>query len=195
MPFDAIICDLDGTLIDSLEDLADAMNIVLRRSGFPEHPTDRYRYFIGNGFGPLVRRALPEDRRDPETVRKRVWPPWMWNMQPGESTRTRPYPGVFELLDGCAAAGMKMAILTNKPDGPARDMVSRLMPDIPFARVWGARPEFPKKTRSGRCALHSRTVGGAAGAVHFYGRFGRGHGNRPAIRHVRRGCDVGVSNG
>jgi len=144
MNFKAIIFDLDGTLIDSMADLADAMNIVLRDNGFPDHPVDAYRYFIGDGIEMLVERALPTEKRDPETLTRCIAA--MKTEYARRWTRkTRPYDGIPELLKGCAAAGLKMTVLTNKPDGPTQAVVSRLMPEAPFELVWGARPELPKK--------------------------------------------------
>lgn len=144
MQFEAIVFDLDGTLVDSLADLADAMNCVLRSNGFPEHPTDRYRHFIGNGFEPLVRRALPGGRRDHKTVSRCVAGLEDAYRQ-RRVARTRPYAGVSQLLERCTAAGLKTAVLTNKPHGPAAELVALLMPDAPFRCVWGSRPEYPKK--------------------------------------------------
>ena len=68
MTFKAVIFDLDGTLLDTLYDLGDSMNNVLKRRGFPLHPIEKYRYMIGKGVEFLVTSALPEDKRDDKTV-------------------------------------------------------------------------------------------------------------------------------
>jgi len=120
------------------------MNIVLGESGFPEHPVDAYRYFIGDGIDLLVERALPEEKHDPETAQTYV------SAMKSEYARcwtnkTRPYTGIPELVDGCTAAGLKIAIVTNKPDGPTREMVARLLPRAPFESIMGARPGLPTK--------------------------------------------------
>ncbi|HPS93424.1 MAG TPA: HAD hydrolase-like protein, partial [Deltaproteobacteria bacterium] len=65
---DAVIFDMDGTLLDSIEDIADAMNLALGRFGYPVHPVERYRTFVGDGMEALAMRALPEDRRSPGNV-------------------------------------------------------------------------------------------------------------------------------
>jgi len=144
MPFSAIIFDLDGTLIDSLDDLADAMNSVLKRYGFPEHPVDAYRYFIGDGIERLVQRALPEDERLPDRLKAYV-AAMKLEYPGGRAAKTKPYDGIFELLDACFAAGLKTAVLTNKPDESTQQVVAKLLPDVPFLQVWGARPDLPRK--------------------------------------------------
>jgi len=142
--FKAIIFDLDGTLLDSMADIADSMNMVLEKAGFPPHPVAAYRYFIGDGMDVLVKRALPEDRRRPENLKiclaamqkvySRNW-----------AAKTRPYPGIASLLNRCEAIGLKMGILSNKPDDATQATVDHfLLPEI-FAAVHGARPNIPKK--------------------------------------------------
>jgi len=142
--FKAIIFDLDGTLLDSMEDIADAMNMVLEKAGFPTHPVAAYRYFIGDGMDVLVKRALPEDQRRPENLKiclaamqkvyRRNW-----------AAKTHPYPGIAGLLNRCKAISLKMGILSNKPDDATQATVDHfLLPEI-FAAVHGARPNIPKK--------------------------------------------------
>jgi phosphoglycolate phosphatase len=142
--FQAVLFDLDGTLLDSLEDLADSMNAVLRSSGFPAHPLAAYRRYVGDGMELLVRRALPEDARDEETVRFALA-----GMREEYGRRhvekTRPYLGVPELLDELAGRGFPMAILSNKPDVPTKLIVRKLLGSWPFQAVLGARPWAPKK--------------------------------------------------
>ena len=139
-----VIFDLDGTLIDSIGDLADAMNAVLQRLGHPEHPRDDYRFLVGDGIEILVRRALP-----PEVVEATNIPAIVRQMRQEYSTRwtatTQPFPGIPELLAEFAAHGVPAAVLSNKPDSPTREIVGELFPDNPFAIVRGAREEVPLK--------------------------------------------------
>jgi len=140
----ALIFDLDGTLLDSLEDLADAMNHVLGAAGLPTHAVAAYRYFVGDGIEMLVRRALPEGAADDATVARTVAA--MGEEYDRRATRkTRPYPGIPELLDALFARGLPVAILSNKPHEATRQVVERLLPRWAFAAVRGARPEVPKK--------------------------------------------------
>jgi len=145
--FKAIIFDLDGTLLDSMADIADSMNMVLEKAGFPLHPAKAYRYFIGDGMDVLVKLALPENKRQPENIAvclaamqkvySRNW-----------AAKTRPYPGIAKLLNRCEAIGFKMGILSNKPDDATQATVDHfLLPEI-FAAVHGARPNIPKKPNS-----------------------------------------------
>ncbi len=140
----AVIFDLDGTLLDTLEDLAEAMNSVLERYGFPTHRPEAYKYFVGDGMEVLVRRALPEEVRDGETFFR-----CLSDMQAEYASRwnrkTRPYPGVPELLDVLARQGRPMAVLTNKPHEAGLMVVAELLAGWKFQLVLGARPAVPKK--------------------------------------------------
>ena len=113
MNFRGVIFDLDGTLLDTLDDLADSMNVALQRFGAPPHPAVRYRNFVGRGLEMLTRAALPEDRRDEATVKKclkamREIYAVRW------AIRTRPYDGIANLLTDLARLGIRRAVLSNK---------------------------------------------------------------------------------
>ncbi|MEJ5360222.1 MAG: HAD hydrolase-like protein [Desulfobacterales bacterium] len=144
MRFRAAIFDLDGTLLDTLEDLAGAMNRVLRRHGLPAHPVSAYRGFIGEGIEALVRRALPRPLPPPDALAARVR-----EMREEYDRRclerTRPFPGVRELLSACRGAGMELAVLTNKPEEAARRLLECLLPGEGFGVVCGALPGRPRK--------------------------------------------------
>jgi phosphoglycolate phosphatase len=140
----AVIFDLDGTLLDSLEDLADSMNAVLARQAFPVHAVEKYRYFVGDGIAELVRRVLPVEQRADSLVAENIR--WMsaeyeqcWNK------KTRPYPGIAELLDALTGAGLNLAVLSNKPDAFTKIMVPALLPGWNFTPILGARPGVPVK--------------------------------------------------
>jgi len=142
--YDAVLFDLDGTLLDTLEDLADSMNAVLECEGFPVHETACYRYFVGDGMPNLVRRVLPDANRDRETIEKLIGG---MRAEYGRrwADKTKPYEGVPELLDGLEERGVPMAICSNKPDGPVKEMVDRFLGLTRFRAVLGSRPDVPRK--------------------------------------------------
>ena len=144
MPLRAIIFDLDGTLLDTLEDLADAMNSVLAASRLPTHPISAYRYFVGDGIDMLVRRSLPFEVPDEEEfnrfvdlARRAYAERW--------TCKTRPYPGVPDMVRAFAAAGFGLAVLSNKPDDAVHAVVRTFLPEVDFQVVLGATPTRPKK--------------------------------------------------
>ena len=144
MKFRAVLFDLDGTLLNTIDDLADSMNATLERYGYPRHPVAAYRYFVGDGLVNLVLRSLPEDHRDEVTVNRlmvdqreeygRRW-----------ANKTRPYDGVPELLDALEEQGLALCVLSNKPDDFTRLVVQKLLPKWKFAVVRGERKDTPKK--------------------------------------------------
>lgn len=142
--YQCVLFDLDGTLLDSLADLAHSMNAVLGRLGLPQHPVEAYRYFVGDGMETLARRVLPPERLDHALVRQTVIA--MRQEYAGRwAEQTRPYPGIPELLDGLANRGIPMAILSNKPDDFTREVVATLLGAWQFRAVRGVRPDGVKK--------------------------------------------------
>ncbi|RCK79398.1 MAG: Phosphoglycolate phosphatase [Candidatus Ozemobacter sibiricus] len=139
-----VIFDLDGTLLDSLADLADCMNRVLARQGLPIWPRDAYRQFIGDGLRMLVQRALPEDWRHPEVV-DACTAAMNAEYAAHWADQTRPYDGIPEMLDGLAAQGVVLAVFSNKPDEFVAPTVRRFFPEVPFVATVGARAGVPRK--------------------------------------------------
>ncbi len=144
MPFKAIIFDLDGTLLDTLEDLASAANRVLEKNGFPTHDMNAYRYMVGDGAVVLMRRALPEDRRSDVTIHDCVQA-FRAEYEREWKIKTRPYEGVAEMLNALAAHDVKMAVLSNKPDDFTKRCVSEYFPQWTFDLVLGQRDSVPLK--------------------------------------------------
>jgi phosphoglycolate phosphatase len=142
--FRAILFDVDGTLLNTLEDLANSMNEVLRGQGFPVHDKDAYRYFVGDGVRNLALRALPEDKRDDATVDRTVSG---MHQEYGKrwAETTRPYYGVPKMMNWLEEHGVKKAILSNKDDGFTARMISRFLPHWKFADIRGARDNVPLK--------------------------------------------------
>jgi phosphoglycolate phosphatase len=142
--YSAVIFDMDGTLLDTLEDLGDCMNRVLARAGYPTHPIEDYRYFVGDGMRNLVKRVLPEWDRNDRRIRQlqaemaeeyhRHW-----------ADKTEVYPGIAPLLDELVRRGVKRAILSNKPHEFTRIMADRYFGAWHFDPVLGARDGVPRK--------------------------------------------------
>jgi phosphoglycolate phosphatase len=151
MYYKAILFDLDGTLLDTLEDLGNAANRVLYKYGFPTHTMDNYRLFVGDGVVTLMNRALPEDKRNNDTIQICVK---TFREEYGKSwnVKTRPYDGVAEMLDALTAGGLKMAVLSNKPDEFTKLCVTEYLPKWAFDIVLGQRNSLPLKPDPA-CAL------------------------------------------
>lgn len=138
----AVIFDLDGTLLDTLDDLADSVNAVLKEGGFPTHDVQAYKAFIGNGAEVLIRRALPQGADD-ETVHRTVSAFQAYYAEHCLD-KTRPYEGVAEALKSLKEAGFALAVLSNKPHPFTCELAERFFPGI-FTAVAGNRAEFPRK--------------------------------------------------
>ena len=138
------IFDLDGTLADSLCDLADSVNIVLERHGFPTHDTEKYKYFVGNGAVKLIERALPEDRRTPEVIQA-VHAEYSKVYAERMLCKTKPYDGIKELLAELKGRGCKLAVASNKPDDCTVNVVESLFGKDIFDTIHGKREGVPTK--------------------------------------------------
>ena len=139
-----LIFDLDGTLLDTLEDLAAAANATLEHFGFPVHPVDAYRYFVGEGLKTLMQRIIPGTDATEEQLSfymKKFGEIYMlnWNKQ------SAPYQGIPEMISSLSEAGLQLAILSNKPHEFTRLCVETFFPDHPFAFVFGQRDGIAKK--------------------------------------------------
>ena len=142
--YSAVLFDLDGTLLDTLVDLATAANRALAALELPVHPVDSYRYFVGDGLHVLMERILPPGQvsvaRTTELTKifqqeyARNW-----------NDQTKPYPGVPAMLDALSGLGMPMSILSNKPEDFTRLCVEQLLPRWTFSPLYGQRPGVPKK--------------------------------------------------
>ena len=144
MQFQAICFDLDGTLLDSLADLAHCTNKILLKRGFPEHPVDAFRYFVGDGAKMLMTRVLPKEVRNDsliEECRQDFEEAYRdcWNEQ------TLPYEDIPELLDALTNLQQKLTVLSNKPHEFSLLAVKHFLPNWEFELVLGQRKGVPRK--------------------------------------------------
>ena len=136
MPKKAVIFDLDGTLLNTYEDLANAVNFALEQNGLPTHPAEKYKIFAGNGTDMMITRALPEaDRNDEmlDKVRKLYFE--YYNAHSGECTK--PYDGIVDMLSELKSRGFKLAVVSNKIDFMTRAVVKEYFGDTVFDFVTG----------------------------------------------------------
>ena len=141
MHIKAAVFDLDGTLTNTLNDIATAMNRALRIHGLPEFPVEAYRYLVGDGAKMLARRAV-RDRLDmAETVRQE----YQAYYQEHTLDTTQPYPGIPELLRGLTERGIQVCVLSNKPHADTCGVVRHFFPEIPFAQIRGQVEGVPVK--------------------------------------------------
>jgi phosphoglycolate phosphatase len=140
----AVVFDLDGTLLYTLEDIAFSMNRVLEKKGFHVHPTHAFRHFIGDGSAMMVRRSLPESERTDsmiagcmELFKKEYLNNW--------SRTTHPYEGIVETLDRLAKKNVKLAVLSNKPKQFTKLCVDRFLDNNKFQMVVGQCDGIPPK--------------------------------------------------
>lgn len=141
--FQAAIFDLDGTLLNTIDDLADSLNEVLKAEGLPTHAPDDYRLMVGNGLETLVVRALPEGLRIPAHVRP-ILQRFVETYRNRQIAKTRPYPGIEAMLERLSAQGFRLAVLSNKAQANTRAVVEHFFPGR-FEMVLGMRPEVPPK--------------------------------------------------
>lgn len=143
--YECVLFDLDGTLLDTIVDLANSMNTVLNNLGFPMHEVEAYKFFVGDGIKPLAMRALPKgDHQDNnlvdrcvEEMRKEYGQRW--------ADETKMYPGIPELLDALSTKKIKKVILSNKPHDFTLKVVDKFLSSWDFNAVIGAQDNLPKK--------------------------------------------------
>lgn len=139
-----IIFDLDGTLINTLADLAKSCNHILKAHNFPTHPIDDYKIFVGNGIRKLVERALPESARTDETIdRLKVEFTTYYNLHAKDLTQ--PYDGIVPLLNALKHEGFKISVASNKYHEAVVHLVDHYFPTIQFDLVLGHRDNHPAK--------------------------------------------------
>ena len=154
--YKALVFDLDGTLLDTIADLGEAVNYALEKRGFPPHTLAEYRGMVGNGVRKLVERALPvfssdsspvisSERSESRNLLDACLADFMSYYESHIDVHTAPYAGLPELLQEVSDAGVALAVASNKFQSGAEYLVRKLFPGIPFVAVLGNREGFPLK--------------------------------------------------
>ncbi|MCD7963676.1 MAG: HAD family hydrolase [Rikenellaceae bacterium] len=138
------IFDLDGTLLNTIDDLAISVNYSLEKCGFPAHPVEAYKKFVGNGINNLFLRALPEGEKSDaniERMRMHFLPYYAEN----GTKHTRPYEGIPEILKTLQDKGIKIAVASNKYQEATEKIIANYFPDTDFCAILGQREGIPVK--------------------------------------------------
>ena len=143
-----VIFDLDGTLLDTIEDLANSVNYALTQFNFPTHPIQDYRFFIGNGVAKLLERALPEDKRSADCV-SMLKAEFIKHYYAHSEELTKPYPGILELVNRLYKEGYQLGIASNKVHPATEVLAERFFPEVEFTAVFGQREGYPVKPNPG----------------------------------------------
>lgn len=133
-----VIFDLDGTLLNTIADLAHSTNYALNKLGYPTHDVEKYNFMVGNGINKLFERALPEGEKTEENVlrvRKEFIP--FYDIHNADDSR--PYPGIPELLSSLQDKGIQIAVASNKYQAATRKLIAHYFPTIRFTAVFGQR--------------------------------------------------------
>lgn len=133
-----IVFDLDGTLLNTIADLAQSTNYALKENGFPQHNVEEYNYFVGNGINKLFERALPETDRKEENV-LRIRKTFLPYYDEHNTDCSKPYPDIPELLGFLRVQGYKLAVASNKYQKATEKLVHHFFPEIPFVAIFGQR--------------------------------------------------------
>jgi phosphoglycolate phosphatase len=142
--YKGIIFDLDGTLADTLTDIANSMNRVLMEKGYPVHRVEDYKNLIGRGLENLVTTSLPLESRLPSIISSCL-ACLIDDYRDNCLVHTHLYPGIESMLYSLQDRGVRLAVFSNKADDLTQIIVQSLMPSIPFSKIVGARPDYPKK--------------------------------------------------
>ena len=148
MSYKLIIFDLDGTLLDTLDDLSAAVNFAMSQRGFPQHTREEYRMMVGHGARNLMTKALPAEHRDDDSLIDAVLADFRTYYNAHIDVYTRPFPGIPQLLEHLHQKGVLMAVASNKFQEGTEHLIKEFFPEIPFVAILGNRPDHPLKPDS-----------------------------------------------
>lgn len=137
----AILFDLDGTLLNTLTDISESMNHALKTFGLPVHEEEKYKLFTGDGAVNLTKRSIG-DRQD---MLEQVYRLYRETYEQNSRVHTAPYPGIVSALKALHEKGYKLLVLSNKDDTDAKEVVKYYLPEISFTSVQGKIENMPVK--------------------------------------------------
>ena len=136
------IFDMDGTILNTIDDLADSCNVICEKYGYPLHTVEEIKYMVGNGIPKLMRRALPADIAEDQF--QKVLAEYIEYYEDHCAIKTAPYEGIVECIRSLRAAGVKVAVNTNKVQAAAEELCDMYFPEL-FDVISGSRPGIPPK--------------------------------------------------
>ena len=166
-----VIFDLDGTLLNTIADLACATNHALTCCGFPTHETDEYCHFVGRGINNLFRSALPETERTDENV-LRMRAAFLPYYNEHNAENSKPYEGITKVLEELHNAGLSLAVASNKYQQATEKLIRFFFPSISFCAVLGQREGVPIKPDPSIVHLILETAGVSASEALYVGDSG-----------------------
>ena len=169
MQYKAAIFDLDGTLIDSLADLADSANEMLAGFGFPRHDLDKYRYFVGNGSRKLIERCLPAEKAADSAFVDEALAKYKRCYDKNLTHKTVCYEGIMDMLTALQAKHIPLGICTNKHQSAADIIVDKLFPKDMFVSVIGDCKDMPRKPDPKKVLLIAAKMGVKPAEVAYFG--------------------------
>jgi len=167
--FKAVLFDLDGTLLDTIEDLTNSMNAALSRLGFPGHSIEACKQLVGEGIEHFAASALPFGKSRSEAMVARCVGLMREEYRKRWAVKTRPYDGIAELLDALSGRGLGLAVLSNKADDFTKMMVSHFLPQWRFEMVVGAKPSVARKPDPASALCVAEDLRLAPGEILFLG--------------------------
>jgi phosphoglycolate phosphatase len=168
MSFQAVIFDLDGTLLDTLADIAHSMNHALALNGYPRHPVDSYRDRVGWGIRVLAEKSLPADQLTSESIERCINDmKQYYGQHPADHTIL--FDGIGDLLTDLTRAGVFLSVVSNKPHALVVQVVDQVLADWSFVSVYGDRPDFAMKPNPQTALAAAREMGVQPAQVLFVG--------------------------
>lgn len=169
MKLQGAIFDLDGTLMDTIGDIAAAGNVALEKNGVPTHDVTAYKGFVGSGVWELIRRMLPQARRGDDGLVAAVLRDYSEYYAAHNTVLTRPYDGIRELLGELMRRGVRLSVLSNKPDDQTNILVREQFAGVEFDFVMGNRDDVPPKPNPASALMAAGRMGLEPGAIAFVG--------------------------